>query len=90
MDRTGRPDEYVVHVDWLPDSRSMAFQTLNRDQDVLDLHLAARGTGLSRPLLRETDKAWVNYGDDIYFLKDGKRFIWGSERDGADEAPLSL
>jgi len=82
VDCTGRPDEYVVHVDWLPDSRTLSVQTLNRDQDVLDVYFAARETGRTTHILKETDEAWVNVGDDLYFLKDGKRFIWGSERDG--------
>lgn len=81
VDCTGRPDEYVVHVDWLPDSRRLSVQALNRDQDVLDVYFAARETGRTTHILKETDEAWVNCSDDLYFLKDGKRFIWGSERD---------
>ncbi len=79
---TGRPDEYVVHVDWVPGSRKLTVQILNRDQNVLDIYLADRETGRASHVLKETDPAWVNASDDLYFLKDGKRFIWGSERDG--------
>jgi len=82
VDGTGKPDEYVVHVDWLPGSRRLSVQTLNRDQDVLDVYFADRETGRTSHILKETDSAWVNVGDDLYFLKDGKRFIWGSERSG--------
>ena len=82
VDVTGRPDDYVVHVDWLPGSRKLSVQTLNRDQDVLDIYFADRETGRTTHILKETDPAWVNVQDDLYFLKDGKRFIWGSERDG--------
>jgi dipeptidyl-peptidase-4 len=82
VDVTGRTDDYVVHVDWLPGSRKLSVQTLNRDQDVLDIHFADRETGRTTHILKETDPAWVNVQDDLYFLKDGKRFIWGSERDG--------
>jgi dipeptidyl-peptidase-4 len=82
VDCTGRPDEYVVHADWLPDSRRLSVQTLNRDQDVLDIYFAARETGRSTHILKETDEAWINSSDDLYFFKDGKRFVWGSERDG--------
>jgi dipeptidyl-peptidase-4 len=81
-ERTGNPDEYVVHVDWLNDTQKLGVQTLNRDQDVLDLYFVDRANGKAKPILRETDPAWVNGSDDLYFLKDGKRFIWGSERDG--------
>jgi dipeptidyl-peptidase-4 len=79
---TGIPDEYVVSVKWLHDSQRISFQTLNRNQDVLDLYLADRFTGRSTHLLRETDEAWVNVSGDLYFLNDNRRFIWGSERSG--------
>lgn len=82
VDSTGRPDEYVVHADWLPGSRRLSVQTLNRDQDVMDLYFADRETGRTTHILQETDEAWINGSDDLYFLKDGKRFIWSSERDG--------
>lgn len=82
VDGTGRPDEYVARVDWLPDSRKLSVQTLNRAQDELVIQFADRQTGRTTPILKETDGAWVNVGDDLYFLKDGKRFIWGSERTG--------
>ena len=82
VEGTGRPDEYMVHVDWLPGSRRLSVQTLNRDQDVQDIYFADRETGRTSHILKETDEAWVNVGDDLYFLKDGKRFIWGSERSG--------
>jgi len=33
-------------------------------------------------LLTEKDAYWINVADDLYFLKDGKRFLWSSERSG--------
>jgi dipeptidyl aminopeptidase/acylaminoacyl peptidase len=32
--------------------------------------------------LNEKDPYWINVSDDLYFLKDGKRFLWSSERSG--------
>jgi dipeptidyl-peptidase 4 len=32
--------------------------------------------------LTEKDQYWINVSDDLYFFKDGKRFLWSSERDG--------
>ncbi|MBN1223949.1 MAG: S9 family peptidase [Candidatus Aminicenantes bacterium] len=79
---TGTPNEYIVNVDWLPDSRRISFRTLNRAQNELDLYIADRSTGRSNHILHETDEAWVNASEDLYFLKDGEHFIWGSERSG--------
>jgi dipeptidyl-peptidase-4 len=32
--------------------------------------------------LNETDQYWININNDLHFLKDGKRFLWSSERSG--------
>ncbi len=32
--------------------------------------------------LTEKDPYWINVSDDLFFLKDGKRFLWSSERSG--------
>jgi dipeptidyl-peptidase-4 len=74
--------EYVVRVKWLPDNKRVSVQTLTRPQTELTLYLAERASGRTSVLLKETDKAWVNIHDDLYFLQDGKHFIWESERTG--------
>ena len=33
-------------------------------------------------VLSETDDAWINITDDLYFLDDGEHFLWASERSG--------
>lgn len=76
------PHEYLARIKWLPDSRRLVVQTLNRDQTALDLYLAEGATGEARHLIRETDPGWVNVHDDLHFIDGGERFIWLSERDG--------
>ncbi len=73
---------YLVHVDWLPGGRQLAVQTLNRAQDELILYFVDSASGKASRILTERDEAWVNVLDDIYFLKKGRQFIWGSERSG--------
>ena len=74
--------EYIARVKWLPGSRRLSVQTLNRRRDELDLYFVDRFTGKSTHILRETDEGWVNIHDNFNFLKDGKHFIWSSERSG--------
>ena len=74
--------EYVVRVQWLPGGRRIAIETMPRDQRRLDLSFADRSGGGLTHVLTETDPAWVNITDDLYFLKDGRHFLWASERDG--------
>jgi len=76
------PHEYVVRAQWLPDSRQLSVQTLNRLQTQLDLFFAERKSGAVRHVLTERDTGWVNMMDDLHFLKDGEHFLWPSERSG--------
>jgi dipeptidyl-peptidase 4 len=75
-------DIYVARVNWLPDSKHLAIQRLNRAQTVLDLLIAEVGSGKTRIALTEKDQYWINVSDDLHFLKDGKRFVSSSERSG--------
>ena len=79
----GEPrDNLLARLVWLPDSRAVAVERLNRIQNRLDLLIADVATGSARGVLHEEDPYWINLNNDLRFLKDGKRFLWGSERDG--------
>jgi dipeptidyl-peptidase-4 len=82
MDTGAEKDIYLARVDWLPDSRRLAIQRMNRGQTQLDLLLADAATGRTQVLLTELDNHWINIQDDLYFFRDGKRFLWSSDRDG--------
>ena len=76
-----KPYEWLLRVNWLPDGKHLTFKTLDRSQRELSLYLSDPQGNDVRRLLTETDPAWVNVNDDLYFLRDGQ-FIWASERDG--------
>ncbi|WP_445773383.1 DPP IV N-terminal domain-containing protein [Shewanella sp.] len=83
IDLGKQKDMYLPRVDWLPDSKHVSFQWQSRDQQALDLRIAA----VSQPeqantVIEERSKAWVNLNNDLHFLKQQSAFIWGSERDG--------
>ena len=82
MDTGRETDQYIPRVDWLPDSKRVAIQRLNRAQTQLDLLMADAGSGKSSVLLTEKDAYWINVADDLRFLNGGKRFLWSSERTG--------
>ena len=75
---TGNEDVYLARVAWTGDA--VAIQRLNRDQTRLDLLRCASNGGCST-LLTENRPTWINLGNDLHFLEDG-RFLWGSEGDG--------
>ena len=82
MDTGSETDQYIPRVNWLPDSKHLAIQRLNRAQTKLDLLIADAMSGASRIALTEKDQYWINVSDDLRFLQDGQRFLWSSERSG--------
>jgi dipeptidyl-peptidase-4 len=75
-------DIYLPRVAWLPDSKHLAIQRVNRAQNHLDVLLADAATGRSETLLQEKDAYWINVAGDPIYLNGGKQFLWTSERDG--------
>ncbi len=67
---------------WSPDSKRVAFMTLNRHQTRMVLHFWNPETGNDRVLLTETDPYWINSLEPPQFIGGGKQFLWLSERDG--------
>lgn len=82
MDTGAESDQYIPRVAWLADSKQVAMERLNRRQTQIDLLFADAATGKSKTVLTDSDEYWVNVNDDLYFFRDGKRFLWGSERSG--------
>src|SRR5258706_1599107 len=82
MDIGENTDIYIARVNWLTDSRHVAIQRLNRQQTVLDLLISDAATGQTRTALTEQDQYWINVNNELRFLRDGKRFLWASERSG--------
>jgi dipeptidyl-peptidase-4 len=82
MDLGQTRDALVARVGWLPDSKGVAVQRLNRIQNRLELLVADPLSGASRLALAETDPYWINVADDLRFLKNGAELAWSSERSG--------
>jgi dipeptidyl-peptidase-4 len=74
---------YVYDVRWSPDGRELLFNRSNRLQTVMELVAANPATGACRVVIREEwPTGWVENSPAMFFLEDGKRFIWQSERSG--------
>jgi len=74
--------EYIGRFKWLPNSQEISVQTLNRQQNHLQLYFVDRITGENQLILEERQPAWINLNNTPYFLQDNQRFIWLSEMDG--------
>ena len=73
---------YIPKVQWLPDGKHLAIERIDRSQKILELLVADVATGKTHTVLTEKDVYWVNLNDDLHFLEDSRRFVWGSERSG--------
>ena len=87
--RDGKPFEnsvvghYAYNVQWSPDGSELLFNRTNRRQNIMELTAASPETGKCRVIVREEWPAsWTENHPPMKFLKDGKRFIWESERNG--------
>ena len=77
-------DSYIPRIKWTADPAQLCVYHLNRHQNKLRLLLADARTGKTSLLMEETNQYYIEEGvlDDLYFLKDGKRFLWSSEKSG--------
>ena len=75
-------DIYLARGKWMKDSQTFTYQWQSRNQQQLELRGFDSSTGKQKVLVTESSDTWVNLHKDLYFLEDGKHFVWASERDG--------
>jgi len=87
--RDGKPFEnstighYVYNIVWSPDGTELLANRTNRRQNIMEFTACNPETGKCRIILREEWlPSWTENSPAIRYLKDGKRFIWNSERTG--------
>ncbi len=87
--RDGKPFDntvvghYVYKVGWTPDGSELTFNRSNRRQNAVEFTACHPDTGKCRVIVKEEwPDSWVENSPPMRYLKDGKRFIWTSERTG--------
>lgn len=74
---------YIYGIAWSADGKEVLYHSTNRKQDIMDYRAADPATGKSRTIVREEWLAsYTKNTPEMQFLKDGKRFVWASERSG--------
>jgi dipeptidyl-peptidase 4 len=85
---------YLVRMEFIPATKKLLIQQLNRKQNHSKLFIAEPNTGTSKVVYEEKDAAWINvyvqenlkYG--VYFtnnfnwLNNGDNILWVTEKDG--------
>jgi dipeptidyl-peptidase 4 len=96
-------DSYLIaRAGWMPGSRALYVLRFNRVQNRDALLSIDVETGSRAIVFEESDPYWINLKGDIWFLENGKQFLWTSERtpggyrhiflysnDGKDIQPLT-
>jgi dipeptidyl-peptidase-4 len=75
-------DVLLARVAWLPDASAVALETMPRVQNALDLLFCNPADGSVKTVIHETSKDWINFTDNLWFLKSKPEFLWTSERSG--------
>ena len=75
-------DSYIPRIKFTTDPNRLAVVTLNRTQNEMDIYSVNPKSGISKLLLRETDKSWIEESilDNISFYPDF--FVIASSRSG--------
>lgn len=81
-------EQYVYHVQWTPDGSMLLFNRTNRHQNHLDVVAYEPATGASHIVVSETQETWQENSPQMRWLRDGKRFIWATERSGRKQYEL--
>ena len=68
-------DQYIAWPFWTPDSKMLAVQIVNRDQNDLTIILADPSTGDYKKIYNESRKTWVEFYTDVYVMDNGSGFI---------------
>jgi dipeptidyl-peptidase-4 len=75
--------EYVYDIRWSDDGKWLLYNRTNRKQNRMQLCAADPATGASHVIVEEYQpQSWADNHPEIWFLDDGHRFVWRSERNG--------
>jgi dipeptidyl-peptidase-4 len=75
-------DIYIPRIKWTQDPGTLAIFRMNRHQNKLELLLAGVKDGNSKVILTEENKYYIDITDHLTFLKNGREFLFTSEKDG--------
>jgi len=84
LDIGAETDIYIPRIYWTRDANLLAIQRLNRLQNQLDILHANVSTGSSEVILTDKSDTYIDFPfcDDLTYLKNGKQFLFSSEKNG--------
>ena len=83
FDIPGDPkNNYLVRMDFIPNSDEVMVQQLNRRQNTNKVWIGDINTMSLTNILTDKDEAWLDVHDNLKWLDDEQYFTWTSEQDG--------
>lgn len=84
---------YLVRMEFIPNTNKLLVQQLNRKQNESKLYIANASNGSAKMIQEESDEAWVDlfqqgntyaidYTNNFNFLEKTNSILWASEKDG--------
>lgn len=77
-----KADQYFGTPFWMVDSKTIWMQWMNRDQNNLIIYSINPQNGNKSVIYQEKHNTWVDWFDNMYFLKNGQGFILKSDKSG--------
>lgn len=81
-DFDAKMDQYFGTPFWMSDSKSLWMQWMNRDQNKLIIYSVNPQNGAKSIIYEEKQNTWVDWFENMYFLKNGQGFILKSDKSG--------
>ncbi len=84
---------YIVRMDFIPNTNNLLLQQLNRKQNQSTLYVAEAANGNAKLINKESDAAWIDvfvignpydiyYTNNFTWTNNNKSILWASEKDG--------
>ena len=84
---------YIVRMEFIPNTNNLLLQQLNRKQNQSNLYVAEAANGNSKLINQESDAAWIDvfvigdsyeiyYTNNFTWTNNSKSILWASEKDG--------
>lgn len=85
----GPRDQYYTNIAWSPNEKKIYIAMLNREQNDMWLNEYNASNGeFVKSLFNEKDEKYIEPLHPMFFIGEGKQFIWLSRRDGYRHAYL--
>jgi len=75
-------DQYIARMEWTRNPNLLSIRRMNRLQNTIELLHVDATSGKIQNVLTETSSTFHEINDDLRYLKNGKEFIWSSDRSG--------